>query len=61
MPSITLFVEDFGHEEFITAWIDRFSRETRVHVEFAATACAEDTLERFQELGRFVQDVRRGS
>ncbi len=25
MRSITLFVEDYGHEEFITAWIERFS------------------------------------
>jgi Domain of unknown function (DUF4276) len=58
MPSITLFVEDFGHEEFITAWLDRFSRETRVHVEIRRYSVRGGHARAIQELGRFVQDVR---
>jgi hypothetical protein len=33
MRRVALFVEDFGHEEFITAWVQRLSRETGVPVD----------------------------
>ncbi len=58
MPSITLFVEDFGHEEFITAWIERFSRETLVHVEIRRYSVRGGHGRAIEELRQFVGDVR---
>ncbi len=58
MRSITLFVEDFGHEEFITAWIERFSRETDVPVEIHRYSVRGGHGRAIEELRQFVVDVR---
>ena len=58
MRRITLFVEDSGHEEFITGWIERFSRETRVDVETRPYSVRGGHGRAIQELGHFVKDVR---
>src|SRR5271157_2634089 len=59
MPSIVLFVEDFGHEEFITAWINRFSREMSVPVEMRRYSVRGGHGRAISELGQFVSDVRK--
>ena len=58
MRSITLFVEDYGHEEFITAWIDRFSLETQVPVRIRRYSVRGGHGRAIEELRHFVGNVR---
>ena len=55
MRRVALFVEDFGHEEFITAWVQRFSRETGVPVDLLPYSVRGGHGRVLQELGQFVQ------
>ncbi len=57
MRRVALFVEDFAHEEFMTAWVQRFSRETGVLVELHPYSVRGGHGRAIQELGQFVQDV----
>jgi len=59
MRRVALFVEDFAHEEFMTAWVQRFSRETGVPVELHPYSVRGGYGRAIQELGQFVQDVHQ--
>ena len=58
MRRVALFVEDFDHEEFITAWVQRLSRETGVPVDLHPYSVRGGHGRVLQELGQFVQYVR---
>lgn len=60
MLSISLFVEDFGHEEFLRALIERIAREQEISVVIHPRSVRGGRGKVLSELDQYVTDIERG-
>lgn len=60
MLSISLFVEDFGHEEFLVALIGRIAREQDVQIAVHPRSVRGGRGKVLSELSQYVTDIDRG-
>lgn len=60
MHRITLFVEDFGHESFITALISRLSHEYGVKIEIISRSTTGGRGHLLKELDQYIRMLQRG-
>jgi hypothetical protein len=59
MIEISLFVEDFGHEEFLTALIDRLAAEEATEVRIRPRSVRGGRGKVLTELGQYIVDIER--
>jgi hypothetical protein len=60
MRKITIFVEDFGHEEFIKTLLDRFSEDFEIPVEISSSSVRGGHGRALGELKQFLSEMTRG-
>jgi hypothetical protein len=60
MIEISLFVEDFGHEEFLTALIGRLAGETETEVKVRPRSVRGGRGKVLTELGQYILDIEKG-
>src|SRR6185369_9954257 len=59
MIEISLFVEDFGHEEFLTALIERLAAETGTEIRIRARSVRGGRGRVLTELGQYLVDIEK--
>lgn len=60
MHSISMFVEDFGHEAFLTPLVERLAKEAEIDVDVKIYSARGGRGVVLAELGQFGKDVRSG-
>lgn len=60
MRNVALFVEDFAHETFLRAMVQRLGREHHVEVAFRPYSVRGGSGKVVRELRRFLSDLQRG-
>jgi hypothetical protein len=58
MHRVTLFVEDFGHEVFLTALLDRLAEVHRIEIEIKPRSIRGGRGKALKELKQFVRDLQ---
>ena len=58
MHRVTLFVEDFGHEVFLTALLDRLAEVNRIEIEIKPRSIRGGRGKALKELKQFVRDLQ---
>ena len=60
MRKVLLFAEDVGHEEFITAWVERFANECKTPISIRPYSVRGGQGRAIRELTEFARDVHEG-
>jgi hypothetical protein len=60
MPSISLFVEDLGHEAFLRALLERMARECDVDIEIRPRSVRGGHGKVISELQQYIRDLNQG-
>ncbi len=60
MISVSLFAEDFGHEEFLKAMLQRIAEQYDVQAEIKSFSVRGGHGKALTELGQYLRDVHRG-